>query len=248
MMNPDKSNMVRVGATIAAIILVVVLGLVTYFYVQAPVETFAPDGSHIGDFQIGSTWYSIFQLIFGTQIDKAWVDTLSIIQYLILPFVAIMILVFSIFEEIRFFRYPGWFNWVMALIVALVVSSSGILVRMMRIFLQLAGGLAIVLFGGILLIGIFVWWLGKFHYLGSRLTESIADASDAMGLRIQCEEMLNKAQGVMRSLRDSEETTKEKSVKEAYTKLRKSMDRHDIPQMRSDLNDLEYWVKKYVHS
>jgi len=151
----------KIGLIILGIVLFLVLIAAAFLVSPAPVEVFTPDGTHLGDFQIGENWYNILQIIFGPAVDKTWVTTSSFFQYLIFPFAAIWLVMFGIFKEIVFFRRVTWFGSVMALIVALITSSSGILVRIMRGYLMMAGGLGIVFFGFILIIGLFLWFIGK---------------------------------------------------------------------------------------
>jgi len=156
----------QVGGLILGIILFIALIVAAFYVSPAPVETFTPDGTHLGDFQIGGNWYNILQLIFGPEVDKTWVTTSSFFQYLIFPFAAIWLVMYGIFEEIVFFRRITWFSPAMAFIVSIITSSSGILVRIMRGYLMMAGGLGILFFGFILIIGIFLWFLGRLATYG----------------------------------------------------------------------------------
>lgn len=121
--------------------------------------------TYLGDFLIGGKCYNIFHFVFGTDVDKAWVTSASIIQYLIFPFVAVLMVIYGIFSEIRFFRQT-WINFILGLIVALIVSSQGFLVRMMRAFLLMGGGMGIMFFGVVFIIGIILWFVGRMASFG----------------------------------------------------------------------------------
>lgn len=192
----------RFGAILGIIILVIILAVVAYYVNPAPVETFTPDGTHLADFQIGSTYYNAFQLIFGPDVDKSWVDTGGIVQYLLFPFISIVILMYAIFDEIRFFRF-GWFSPAMAVILSLVVSSSGILVRMMRGYLLIAGGLAIVLFGFILVLGIVLWWIGKSSSMSGSMARVFKGVGREQSKRIRASATLQHAYSIMNAYKNS---------------------------------------------
>lgn len=119
-----------------------------------PVETFNPDGSHLGDFAVGDNWYNIFHFIFSGDVDSEWVKPNGMIQYLLLPFFAIALVMYGVLSEIPLGGNVRWFNTAMALIIALVVSSSGLTVRTMRGYLTIAGNMAVAFFGFILVLGI----------------------------------------------------------------------------------------------
>jgi len=159
---------------IILIILFIILSSISFVAAAIEVTTYqACDGGtspvYLGDFVLGDNCYSILQIVFGNQIDEAWVTTNSFFQYLIFPFAAIWLIMYGIFKEIVFFRKVTWFGSVMALIVALIVSSSGILVRMMRGYLMLAGGMGIIFFGFILFLGLIFWFIGKLGRFGAAI-------------------------------------------------------------------------------
>lgn len=192
------------GRLIAVGVIVVLAVALIFGYIQtpAPIETFTPDGNHLGDVQIGTTWYSIFQIIFGSAIDMAWVSTTSVLQFLIFPFVAIVVVMYGIFSEISLFARARWINPVLALIIALVAASTGILVRIMRGYLMLAGGLGILLFGFVLVMGVVVWFVGRMRGFGYNVTGALKTATDNTATRTyvnaicsQGNEFVNRYQG-----------------------------------------------------
>lgn len=148
------------------IVAVIVLAVIAVSVTPYPVTEFTPDGTNLGDFQIGTEWYNIFHIIFGTHVDKNWVTTTGLIQFLILPFFAIWMVMYGLFEEIVFFRRVTWFSPAMAFVVALISSSTGFLVRMMRGYLMIAGGMGIAFFGFILVLGILFWFIGRLGRFG----------------------------------------------------------------------------------
>lgn len=162
-------------AIIFLTVLSIVLAYIAFSASPAPTNTFTPNGGHIGDFQIGGTYYNAFQIVFGDQIDESWVKTMTMVQYLILPFAAVWILVYAIFDEITFFKRITWFNPAMALITAFIVASTGWLVRMMRGYLMLAGGLGIIFFGVILFAGLVFWFLGRMGSFGLKFGGAVQE-------------------------------------------------------------------------
>lgn len=152
---------IRVLYTFVVIVIIIVMFIWAQGTEAYPTETFVADGSHVGDFRIGNSYFNIFQLVFGEKIDGGWVVPTNMVQYLFLPFFAIWLVMYGIFEEMTFFRRVTWFGPGMALVTALIVSSSGVLVRMMRGYLMIAGGMGIAFFGVILLLGLFFWFIGR---------------------------------------------------------------------------------------
>lgn len=158
-----------VSATVIAFILVVVLAATFGFalYISPyPVAPFTADGTHIGDFAFGNTYYNIFHFIFGSEVDGIWVTPNGMVQYLLLPFFAIALVMYGVLSEIPLGGNVPWFNTAMALIIALVVSSSGITVRAMRGYLTIAGNMAIAFFGFILVVGIGLQGLRRMGAMG----------------------------------------------------------------------------------
>jgi len=149
--------MVEAKDILIAIGVVVALYLMFWYAYSAspyPTETFTADGTHIGDFAFGNTYYNIFHFIFGSEVDGEWVTPNGMVQYLLLPFFAIALVMYGVLSEIPLGGNVPWFNTAMALIIALVVSSSGVTVRAMRGYLTIAGNMAIAFFGFILVLGI----------------------------------------------------------------------------------------------
>lgn len=171
------------------IILVIILAAIALATQPLPTDPFTADGSNLGDFQLGTSWYNIFQIVFGNEIDKNWVTTTSIIQFLFLPLAAIWLLMYGIFEEVGFLRRLTWFTPVLAIIAALIVSSSGILVRMMRGYLMMAGGMGIVFFGFILFLGLLLWFVGRLSGFGIKLGK-VGEAGRSQVLKMQIEREL----------------------------------------------------------
>jgi hypothetical protein len=155
-----KDILIAAGVVVA----LVVMFWFAYSVTPYPVATFTADGTHIGDFAFGSTYYNIFHFIFGSEVDGMWVTPNGMVQYLLLPFFAIALVMYGVMSEIPLGGNVPWFNTAMALIIALVVSSSGMTVRAMRGYLTIAGNMAIAFFGLILVLGIA---LQGFKTLGS---------------------------------------------------------------------------------
>jgi len=236
--HPDAK---RALAGIGILILVIIFAWFAYYITPIDVEEFTADGTYLGDFQIGTNWYNIFHLIFGTDIDKNWVTTTGLIQYMFLPFVAIVMIMYGIFEEIRFFRYVRWFNPTMAIIIALVVSSSGILVRMMRGYLMIAGGLTIVLFGFILIVGIVLWWIGKTGSLSISLRNVLGEVGKEQSLRIDARRAINQAELAIKTLSMSDDPRKQDKAQRLQAKvldLYKALGTGNVADINNKLADV----------
>lgn len=167
------------GTQIAYLIVVLIAVVLMSWYAinvtPYPTEEFTPDGNHLGDFRIGNSHFNIFQLIFGEKVDENWVVPTNMVQYLFLPFFAIWLVMYGIFEEITFFRRVTWFGPGMALVTALIVSSTGFLVRMMRGYLMIAGGMGIAFFGFILVLGLGFWFIGRLGRFGIPVGSVVAE-------------------------------------------------------------------------
>lgn len=142
------------------IILLIILGL--FFWIatwvgEASVQTYTPDGSHMGDFCVADMCYSIFHFIFGDQVDIAWTKPEGFAQYLLFPFLSIFVIMYAIYDEIKIFKWQH-FSSVMALLTALITSSLGWTVRAIRGYLLMAGSFGIGGFGFILILGLIFWF------------------------------------------------------------------------------------------
>jgi len=157
-----KDILIAIGVVIALCLMFWYAGTVSPY----PVAPFTADGTHIGDFAFGNTYYNIFHFIFGSEVDGMWVTPNGMIQYLLLPFFAIALVMYGVLSEIPLGGNVPWFNTAMALIIALVVSSSGMTVRAMRGYLTIAGNMAVAFFGFILVLGIALQGLRRVGSMG----------------------------------------------------------------------------------
>jgi len=238
---------------IILIVLFIILTSISLVVAAIEVTTYTPctttTGStgttpvYLGDFVLGDNCYNILQIIFGNQIDKAWVETNSFLQYLIFPFIAIWLVMYGIFQEIIFFRRVTWFGSMMALVVALIVSSSGILVRMMRGYLMLAGGMGIIFFGFILFLGLIFWFIGRLGRFGASIPKVAQTWKDVGNIRVALQHHRGWAGSIERL-----DPHRAAQIHALAAQVEADLDKSppDIPAANHKLNEIERLVNEYT--
>lgn len=113
-------------------------------------------GQKLGD--IPGTNYNIFNLVFGAELPEDMLTTEKVLQYLLFPFLAIVVIMYGILSELRIFRRHNWINGLIALLIAFMASSTGYLLIFTHWIIGVGGGLAgIIVFTVLLFVGIFLW-------------------------------------------------------------------------------------------
>ncbi len=142
--------------------------LPTAVFAQFTPQTFTPDGTHLGDLQISGQAYNIFQLIFGAGIPADVLNTNDVLQRLLFPFIAVWFIMYGILAELRIFTRTNWVQAVLALLIALISSASGALWYVVAFFFLTGGYLGTIMFGVLLIVGIFLWGAAKLWGWGIR--------------------------------------------------------------------------------
>jgi len=103
----------------------------------------------------------ILRVLFGPDVPSEWADRYHFMQYLMFPFLAIWLVIFGIFEEIRIFRRRPGVTAGIAFLVAAVSGPTGGLVTAVNFMLASIGMVGMVLFWALTMIGMFLWFLGR---------------------------------------------------------------------------------------
>jgi len=98
-----------------------------------------------------------FKIVFGPNIPQEWYQPYLILQFLIFPFLLIVLVIYGIFSEIRIFRRAS-INGIIALLIAFVASYSGYLVIFVHWTSTIAGAFGYTAFIVLLFVGIGVWF------------------------------------------------------------------------------------------
>ena len=106
----------------------------------------------------------IVKIIFGPNINSSWYQPYTALQYLVFPFIMVWMIIFGFLEELRIFRNQQKIEGVLALVMALIASSSGWLVEAVRWMATLMGGWSVLAFFALFMVGIFM-------YVGARFSE-----------------------------------------------------------------------------
>lgn len=131
-----------------------VLLLITLLLVpQLAVAQYGGYGYNIGG-------YDPLKIIFGPEIDQSWYEPYHTLQYLVFPFIAIWMIIYGLFSEVRIFRTKESIQFVLALVIALIASSTGGLVTLVRVTLQFLGGFSVLAFAVVFGVGVFFWGWG----------------------------------------------------------------------------------------
>ncbi len=121
----------------------------------------------LGD--IPGTNYNFFKLVFGPDLTEEYLKTESVLQYLFFPFLAVVMIMYGILSDLRIFRRGSGINAALAIIIAIIASSTGGLLTLVRWMIGIAGGtLGTFMFGLLLLGGIILWALARFWDFGLR--------------------------------------------------------------------------------
>lgn len=228
------------------IVLFIGVMAVAFTVAPAPITKFKPNGRHLGDLKIGTTWYNIFQIVFGENVDKGWVTTNSFIQFLLLPFIAIWAIMYAILGETPMFRNVTWFNPVMAFIIALVSSSLGFTVTLMRGYLTIAGTMGISFFGFILFLAILFWGLGRLGEFGVPLG-AMKGAVERRTKRTSIEGVVSNANVYLQTLgADPAETKRKREVLGLINKINMHLTKGEMKEAESDANTLAQLMTKPV--
>jgi len=231
------------GKLYAAFVICAVIGLSIYaLRIEGkgalPTQTFTADGSHLGDFKIGLTtetqgYYNIFQLIFGKNTDEGWVTPKNMFQHLLLPFFAIWLVMYGIAHEIGFFRTISWFDGVFALIVALITSSTGYTIRMMRGYLIMGGTMGTAFFGVVFVLGLGFWFVRRMAGFGMRLGASMPRVLEREAALDQIRSQLRYARDIATQI--SDETARQRinnEIRYAFEAINRSPPSLRIAQNR----------------
>jgi hypothetical protein len=128
-------------------------------------------------------WNSIdiVKIIFGPDIDSSWYQPYTALQYLVFPFIMIWMIIFGFLAEIRIFRNQPKVEVVLALVMALIASSTGWEVVMVRFLAQIMGAWSVLAFAALFCVGIFMYVGARFSQWGIG-REQFADARQAFEL------------------------------------------------------------------
>jgi hypothetical protein len=107
----------------------------------------------------------VLKIIFGPSVPPEWYQGYNVFQFLILPMVLIILVIYGIMSEIRIFK-RGAINAAVAVIIGLIASYSGALVLVVRWTTLAAGIFGYVVFIILLFVGIIVFAVLKFRGWG----------------------------------------------------------------------------------
>ncbi len=151
-------------AIIGIVILCIVVIAAVILMAQKPAEVlqpFNPDGSHMGDFQWQGVWYSIAQIILGPTVPGELLTTNLILQWIIFPLIAMWVVFFGIFTELRIFRKHMTVNYVLPFMIVLVAGPTGWFIGVVRTVFITIGTYGFAVFGILMLFGITMWGLAR---------------------------------------------------------------------------------------
>lgn len=103
------------------------------------------------------------KFIFGPDIPSEWYQTYMFMQWLVFPFIGIWLVLFGILEQLGIFRARRGIGAVLALIMALIMSSTGGLVIMARFLFQTMGTWGFLIFVGVFMVGVTAWGWAEMH-------------------------------------------------------------------------------------
>jgi len=109
------------------------------------------------------------KFVFGPEVPPEWYQVNMFMQWLVFPFIGIWLVLFGILEQLGIFRVRRSIGGFLALIMALIASSSGSLVSMSRILFQVMGGWGFLAFFVVFFVGVAFWSYGELHGRYSRV-------------------------------------------------------------------------------
>jgi len=99
-------------------------------------------------------------IVGNNQFPNEWLVFPNIIYYLILPFVAIVAVVYGIISDLRIFRYTKWVRGVIAVAMAGMTLPSGWLIQAVLYLYSFNAAFAALAFGVVFFIGVILWAAG----------------------------------------------------------------------------------------
>jgi len=123
----------------------------------------------VGGYPSSTTLRPWVELIVGnTSFPDSWLAFPNIIYYLILPFVAIVAVVYGIISDLRIFRRTRWVRGVIAVAMAGMTLPSGWLISAVLALYSFDAAFAAIAFGVVFFIGVIMWAVGTTVGMGLR--------------------------------------------------------------------------------
>jgi len=101
------------------------------------------------------------ELVVGNnQFPDSWLIFPNVVYYLILPFIAIVAVVYGIISDLRIFRHSRWTRSVISVAMAGMTLPSGALIQAVYNMYSFNAAFAAIAFGVVFFIGVFIWGIG----------------------------------------------------------------------------------------
>jgi len=101
------------------------------------------------------------KFIFGPDVPSEWYQPYMFMQWLVFPFIGIWLVLYGIMEQLGIFRTHRSIGGFLALIMALVSSSTGGLVILARALFVTMGGWGLLVFFAVFMVGVTAWGYGE---------------------------------------------------------------------------------------
>jgi len=105
-------------------------------------------------------WVSL--IVGNNQFPDSWLIFPNVIYYLMLPFIAIVAVVYGIISDLRIFKYSRWVRGVLAVAMAGMTLPSGVLIQAVYSLYSIDAALAALAFGVVFFLGVILWAVGTF--------------------------------------------------------------------------------------
>lgn len=150
----------------------------------------------IGGFPSTTNFRPWVEFIVGNnQFPDSWLVFPNIVYYLILPFIAIVAVVYGIISDLRIFRYTRWVRGVIAVAMAGMTLPSGWLISAVLAFYAFNAEFAALAFGVVFFIGVILWAVGTTGRMAfgtvNEITQTKAQGSEINALTAQIRELRN---------------------------------------------------------
>lgn len=106
----------------------------------------------------------LVKLLLGPEVPSEFLASpYKILQFLVFPFIALLVIIYGILEQVRIFRRKSWINAVLAFLIAAMAGPTGGLVYLVRFVFVGYGWYGFLIFAGLLFVGTGLWGWGTFR-------------------------------------------------------------------------------------
>lgn len=139
-----------------------------------PCLAIAANGFEAPDISAGLM--TVVEIFFGPEAKAYTTDPVSILQFLIFPFIALWAVLYGILTTLKIFRYQNRLNSLLSFLIAVIACPTGGLVWIVRTVFVYMGGWGFVAFAILFFVGVGAWLLSGVIRFGQPLSKYFSKA------------------------------------------------------------------------